>query len=293
MSSLVPSRFTPVTGYDDNAGFNNKRHALDRVTTKIPRQYLWPSPNDFHNFHNHKAVMFVFGGWVEGESADIQKCLGLDQVNYLAAEAWKKYQAELNTTNVPSLSSYNKTYNDLGEDAYYRDPTWENCSAFFGSSNLLTRFIWMSVKSMDHMLKFIGVKITNSVENPIPQRGIATISSGYAEVINYWGNVKEHQRLYLIVKQTLEGKGPFQVIPWASADAPTASDLKYVDSKGNVRFGFSIYVGRVNRVHYPVPSNSEILAYSGLTGKSFKDSHKVAQHASLLDIIVSPDSAFS
>lgn len=286
-TSLTPSRFTPGTGMmlSEVSEFAKSAN-VDRVTKPFPRQYQWAAPNDYQNAQPDKAALFVIGRWNQGERWDNPKLMTIDQINDTARKAWSRYNMDLNVAKPPQLANFNKIYQANSEDQYYQDDTWRTCTAFT-TQNELSRFIWMSHLSIDMMVRFMGPILGQPQQFATRERPLTTVMSGYAEIINYWGTVFPSERLYFIVKQTQDGKGPFQLLPWHGFSMPMSADLEYKDSLGNIRYGNSIFVGIVHRAPRQAPSQAEIMELTGQSGKSFLQVKKTVERAATLDIIAS------
>lgn len=285
-TSLTPPKFS-VGGERSLPAVTDagKRASMDLVTAKFSHQYQWPAPKDYHNYQSSGVPLFVIGPRREGTQWNSPKLMTIDQLNNTMQQAWHMYERDRsNPSQVKSklLTDYTANYNRLGEDQYYQDQTWADCSAF-EADPLLQRFTWMSHLSIDRTVRFVGVMKNNASQMPTRERPVTATSNGYDRVINYWGTVSPSQRLYFVIKKS--ASGAFAAEPWAGFDMPRSSDLEYKDHLGNIHYGISIYVGRVHRagLHGPEPHDCRKLA--GLDGFEFNKAHKLVQTAQTIDII--------
>ena len=288
-----PATFTLESGRAPqiNAAGPNSGSAQDRATWGVQHPWHWSEATPYHKQQAQQAAIFSIGPWRSGTDPTITKLLSLDQINRICFNSWQNHQRSAidsmgNTPIEVQLKNKTKKYNDFSEKLYYDSGPdgWGDFSQF-GQHNLFSRFLWMSHLSIHHTARYAGPKITISGDGFVPNLACTTVTSGYAQIKNYWGNVRVGQRLYFIIRQSENGKGPFQVIPWAGFQAPNSADLSYVDFHDEVRFGGFWFVGVVNRRPDNFPSEDERLVAAGLKIESPEKTYKIVSNCPHVDII--------
>jgi len=285
----APATFRLETGNQPavNPAGPNAAATEERATWGVQHPWTWQEPDAFHKYQAQYSAIFSMP-WISGNQPQIVKLLSLQQVNHLARKAWRAYDTDTlkppkGTTPVDQqLKNLQDTYTKNGEDVYYQDEKWATGTAFL-QHNKFSRFIWMSHVSFFHHARYAGPKITNPGEGLMPNTACTTVINGYATMLNYWGAVVPGQRLYFVLKKKPDAE--YQMFPWIGWNPPTSADLEYVDRQGKVRFGFSYFVGIVNRRPQTLPDQATLQTVAGLSDIHPAEAHKKSLNYPTVDIL--------
>lgn len=259
----------------------------ERATWGVQHPWTWQEPYSFHKFQAQYSAIFSMP-WISGNQPQIVKLLSLQQVNYLAREAWRNHEKDnrdppKGTTPIDGqLKELTKKYEDHGEEMYYQEKMWLDGTAF-GQHSKFSRFIWMSHLSFFHHARYAGPKLTNPGEGQMPNTACTTVINGYATILNYWGALVPGQRLYFILKKKKDAEYRYE--PWAGWTPPASADLEYLDHQKKVRFGCSYFVGIVNRRPQSLPDEASRLAVAGLSDEHPATAHKRSLAYPTVDIL--------
>lgn len=261
----------------------------ERITWPVAYPFRWGDDKPFHRFQPQNALIFRVGRWKHPQPRDIIKLATLDQVNRMCYNAWENFRTDSarplapGNPNEKRLVDFTTSYMTEGQDLYYNRQDWEDCSAF-DQHILLSRFLWLSHKSIEHTVRCFGPKLIIGTEALVPNLSCTTVVAGHGKVSNYWGQVRAGDRLYLIIKQSGKGKGPFQLQPWFGIRAPCSAELKYTDNLGLTRFGAFIFIGTVDRRPESYPQEQERLISAGLEPASMDKTFKMLSSLPTVDV---------
>jgi hypothetical protein len=269
----------------------NAEYGDNRLTVPVPFPFRWPESRPFDRLQATNSLLFYMKGR-PGDDTRVQRVLSLDQINSTARTAWTNYINDISTSRNAQPQSklavlnMGTKYKTGGEAAYYSEPGWSDGSAFHLYPEA-ARFTWMSNLSIHNAISPIGPKITPGEYSANPGVSLTAVNRGYAKILNYWGPVSTGDDLYLVVKQSKNGKGPFELVPLVKAGAiPTSFDREYIDAAGNIRYGGCWKIGKVMRQSDVRPTESMIKLICGRDGNSNEQVYKRCQHAPCIDIAV-------
>jgi hypothetical protein len=266
----------------------NAEDSPERATWGVPHVWQWRDPEAYHKYQPQNAAIFSMP-WVSGSQPAIVKILTLQQVNSIARQAWDNFGQWRGPKagSPPSeavLDTMHTAYTAHAEDQYYENPDWQNGTSFLADGRA-SRFLWLSHLSFFHSARYRGPKLINPGEGSMTVNlSCTTTINGYASILNYWGQLIVGQRLYFIIKKA-KNRGPYQMVPWAGWEPPMSADLQYEDHLGKIRFGFSYFVGIVNRRPQSIPDEKSRQIVAGLESESPERAFKIASNYPTVDIL--------